>query len=70
MDKQISYMKLIGLHSTMHLVHPNHCNYLVRTCVYNYVYVCEYCIAGNFKGENFHRLVRSDHFMEKTFVEC
>ena len=26
MDKQISYMTLIGVHSTMHLVHPNLCH--------------------------------------------
>ena len=25
MGKQISYMTLIGVHSTMHLVHPNYC---------------------------------------------
>ena len=27
-------------------------------------------VVENFKGENFHGLVRSDHFTEKTFVEC
>ena len=35
---QISYMTLIGMHSTMHLVHPNY-----------YVYVCVWvcmCVGG------------------------
>ena len=29
-----------------------------------------YCIAGNFRGRNFHGSVRSNHFAEKHFAEC
>ena len=35
--QQISYMTLIGMHSTMHLVHPNLCHVTtmcVCVCVY------------------------------------
>ena len=31
MGKQISYMTLIGVHSTMHLVHPNY-YHVAMTC--------------------------------------
>ena len=40
--QQISYMTFIGVHSTMHLVHPNECR--VCVCVHvsvgTHVYVC------------------------------
>ena len=36
MGKQISYMTLIGVHSTMHLVHPN-----LMSC--NYYLLCTIC---------------------------
>ena len=38
MGKQISYMILIGVHSTMHLVHPNYVCITVCVC-------CCVCIA-------------------------
>ena len=35
MSKQISYMALIGVHSTVHLMHPNQCH-VTTTYMYKY----------------------------------
>ena len=43
MGKQISYMTLIGVHSTMHLIHPNLCHVTIM-CVYTCV--CTYVFTG------------------------
>ena len=52
MDQQISYLTVIVVHSTMHLMHHNHCQMLLLyymyvcgcVCVYIYLYMDVYTI--------------------------
>ena len=66
MDKQISYMTLIGVHEvhvigvhlTMHLVHPNKCHITTMyvctcACVCAYVHICMYMYVHVANGRNY-----------------
>ena len=45
-------------------------HYTVSDCLHaNHFRTIEHN-SETFEGENFHELVRSDHFAEKTFAEC